>query len=41
MNQQMVYKAIVNLKNVTMSGGNIPTAELPTGVLQLTVFDMN
>ncbi len=41
MNQQMVYRAIVNLKNTTMSGGNIPTGELPTGVLQITVFDMN
>jgi hypothetical protein len=41
MNQQMVYRAIVNLKNTTMSGGNIPTDELPTGILQLTVFDMN
>jgi len=41
MNQQMVYRAIVNLKATTMSGGNIPTGELPTGILQLTVFDMN
>lgn len=41
MNQQMVYKAIVNLKDVTMSGGNIPTGQLPTGILQITVFDMN
>ncbi len=41
MNQQMVYKAIVNLKEVTMSGGNIPTQQLPTGILQITLFDMN
>jgi hypothetical protein len=41
MNQQMVYRAIVNLKSVTLNGGNIPTGELPTGILQLTVFDMN
>jgi len=40
MNQQMVYKATVNLKEVNMSGGNIPTAELPTGILQITVFDL-
>ena len=26
MNQQMVYRAIVNLKDNNMSGGNIPTA---------------
>ncbi len=41
MNQQMVYRAVVNLKDVSMSGGNIPTTELPTGVIQVTVFDMN
>ncbi|HET7003133.1 MAG TPA: hypothetical protein VFI33_17535 [Puia sp.] len=41
MNQQMVYRAVVNLKDVTMSGGNIPTSDLPTGVIQVTVFDMN
>jgi hypothetical protein len=41
MNQQMIYKAIVNLKDVFMSGGNIPTQELPTGILQITVFDMH
>src|SRR5450432_4752316 len=41
MNQQMVYRAVVNLKDISMSGGNIPTQDLPTGVLQVTVFDMN
>jgi len=41
MNQQMVYRAVVNLKDVAMSGGNIPTGDLPTGVLQLTVFDIH
>ncbi|HZK64347.1 MAG TPA: hypothetical protein VFC34_09390 [Puia sp.] len=41
MNQQLVYKAIVNLKDNFMSGGNIPTAQLPSGILQITVFDMN
>src|SRR5450432_90328 len=41
MNQQMVYKAVVNLKNVFMSGGNIPTQQLPTGIIQVTVFDMH
>ena len=41
MNQQMVYKAIVNLKDVNMSGGSIPTQDLPTGVLQITAFDVN
>ena len=41
MNQQMVYRAIVNLKTATTSGGSIPTEELPTGILQITVFDIN
>jgi len=41
MNQQMVYKAVVNLKDIFMSGGNIPTGQLPTGIIQVTVFDMN
>ena len=41
MNQQMVYRAVVNLKDISMSGGNIPTQDLPTGMLQVTVFDMN
>ena len=41
MNQQLVYKAIVNLTDVSMSGGTIPTGQLPTGTLQVTVFDQN
>jgi hypothetical protein len=41
MNQQVVYKATVNLKENTATGGNIPTQQLPTGILQLTVFDVN
>jgi hypothetical protein len=40
-NQQMIYKAIVNLTDVLISGGNIPTGQLPTGIVQVTVFDMN
>jgi hypothetical protein len=41
MNQQMVYKATVNLKENNASGGSIPTQQLPTGILQITVFDIN
>jgi hypothetical protein len=41
MNQQMVYKAIVSLKDANMSGGAIPFQQLPTGILQITIFDMN
>ena len=38
MHQHLVYKAKVNLEDNFMSGGTIPTGQLPTGVLQLTVF---
>jgi hypothetical protein len=41
MNQQIVYKATVNLKENAMSGGNIPTDQLPTGILEITIFDIN
>ncbi|PWT73773.1 MAG: hypothetical protein C5B59_12560 [Bacteroidetes bacterium] len=41
MNQQLVYKAIVNLKDNFMSGGAIPTDQLPAGVLQITLFSTN
>jgi hypothetical protein len=40
-NQQMVYSAVVNLTAKKSLAGEIPTAALPTGVLQLTVFDAN
>jgi hypothetical protein len=39
MNQILVYKASVNLQNNFISGGTIPTDQLPTGILQVTVFD--
>jgi hypothetical protein len=38
MHQHLVYKAKINLEDNFMSGGTIPTAQLPSGVLQLTVF---
>jgi hypothetical protein len=41
MHQHLVYKARVNLEDNFMSGGTIPTSQLPSGVLQLTVFDAN
>lgn len=41
MNQQLVYKAIVNLTDNFMSGGSIPVEQLPTGILQLTAFNNN
>jgi hypothetical protein len=41
MHQHLVYKARINLDDNFMSGGTIPTGQLPSGVLQLTVFDAN
>jgi hypothetical protein len=38
MHQHLVYKAKINLQENFMSGGTIPTAQLPTGVLEITVF---
>jgi TonB-dependent Receptor Plug Domain len=39
MHQHLVYKARINLEDNFMSGGTIPTGQLPSGVLQLTVFN--
>jgi hypothetical protein len=39
MNQQLLYKATVDLHENFMSGGSIPTDQLPTGILQVTVFN--
>lgn len=39
MHQHLVYKARINLEDNFMSGGTIPTGQLPTGILQLTVFN--
>ena len=38
MHQHLVYKAKVNLDENFMSGGTIPTGQLPSGIIQLTVF---
>jgi hypothetical protein len=38
MHQHLVYKARINLEDNFMSGGTIPTSQLPSGVLVLTVF---
>jgi hypothetical protein len=39
MNQQMVYYAKVNLTVNTSTSGIIPTKQLPSGIMQVTVFD--
>ena len=39
MNQQLVYYAKVNLSANNTTSGIIPTKQLPSGILQVTVFD--
>ena len=41
MHQQLVYIASVKLDAVPVMGGSIPTVDLPTGILQVTIFDSN
>ncbi|MFI5154607.1 MAG: hypothetical protein ACHQEM_00385 [Chitinophagales bacterium] len=41
MNQHLVYKATVRLQEILLSSGSIPVDQLPTGVLQITVFNNN
>lgn len=41
MQQQLVYMASIELENTQMTGGAIPVSQLPSGILQLTLFDSN
>jgi len=41
MHQHLVYKAKINLQDNFMSGGSIPVDQLPSGILQVTVFNAN
>ena len=41
MAQQLVYMANVNLNTSQNISGTIPTAQLPSGILQVTLFDSN
>jgi hypothetical protein len=41
MHQQVVYMAGVKLDATTIIGGAVPTAQLPSGILQVTLFDAN
>ena len=41
MQQQLVYMASVKLDVTNMIGGSIPVAQLPSGILQITLFDSN
>lgn len=41
MNQHLVYFAAANLQDNFVTGGSIPVAALPSGILQITLFDSN
>jgi len=41
MNQQVVFRATANLTDKQKITANLPTASFPSGVVQLTVFDVN
>ena len=41
MNQQLLYKATINLTNKRAVLGDIPTEDFKTGILQITLFDQN
>lgn len=40
-NQQMTYRADINLTSKTAATGLFPTKEIPSGIFQITVFDNN
>jgi len=39
MNQRLLFQANANLTAKTAASGNFPTKDLPSGILQITVFD--
>lgn len=41
MDQQLVYKAKINLSQNFLSSGRIPVDQFPSGILQLTAFNAN
>jgi hypothetical protein len=41
MQQHLVYAAGVNLSQSVVTGGAIPVGDLPSGILQITLFDSN
>ncbi len=41
MQQHLVYFAAADLQNNILTGGSIPTSSLPSGILQITLFDSN
>ena len=41
MQQHLVYFAAANLQDNFLTGGSIPVSDLPSGILQVTLFDSN
>jgi len=41
MNQHLIYSAKANLLDKSATSGMLPTKQLPSGILQVTVFDKN
>lgn len=41
MDQQLVYMATIRLEETLVTGGSLPVNELPSGILQFTIFDSN
>lgn len=41
MYSQVIYKATINLSTNFMTSGTIPLAELPSGIVEVTLFDAN
>ena len=41
MQQQVVYMAGVSIGESSATGGNIPSAQFPSGIMQVTLFDAN
>lgn len=41
MQQHLVYAASVNMSQTLVTGGAIPVSNLPSGILQITLFDSN
>src|SRR5439155_17824944 len=41
MNQRLMFQATANLVAKTSASGTFPTKDLPSGILQVTIFDNN
>jgi len=41
MNGQILYKAVANLSNKESLSGRIPVGQFPSGLLQISLFNLN